>query len=469
VSFNQYQLSSGLEKALEKMNYTTATPIQEAALPAALEGSDIIGIAQTGTGKTAAFAIPMIQYCLANKGRQALVLAPTRELAAQIKDVIQQLSRFTPEIKTTLIVGGASMRAQLFSLEKKPCILIATPGRLMDHLSRRSVNLSKIGMLVLDEADRMLDMGFGPQIEEILEHITDDHQTLLFSATLPPKIKKLAEKLLKDPKHIAVNAPDATCTQVEQVSLEMSGSDKSDKLLEELQKAGLIKTLIFTRTKRGADRLHKFLKKNEMPSDCIHGDRSQSQRDRSIKDFRSGRTMLLVATDVASRGLDVDHIELVINYDLPQTREDYIHRIGRTGRAGQSGKAMSFITPEERGQWRMIQGEKEDRSGGGRQRRFGGGGGRGGRNSRFGGSGPRSFSDRSGAPSGRGGYRGNNPRGGDSRGPDSRGDSRGFQPRGERGEGSSSPAGNKFSRFRSKFWKKDSVNPSRPAPQRAAR
>lgn len=353
------------------MNYEKATPIQESAIPVALENRDIIGIAQTGTGKTAAFAIPMVEFCLKNPNKTALVLAPTRELAAQIREVVFQLTQFTRGIRSTLIVGGASMRFQFDQLRRNPSIIIATPGRLIDHLERQSVRLENTGLLVLDEADRMLDMGFGPQIDEILKKLPKERQSLLFSATLPPKIKKLAENLLQNPEHIEVTPPNTTSTQVEQSMLKVEGKEKSGKLLEELKSRNKAKILIFTRTKRGADRLHKFLKNNEMRSDCIHGDRSQSQRNRSIQDFRTGRSKILVATDVASRGLDVDKIEMVINYDLPQTREDYIHRIGRTGRAGLTGEALSFVTPEEHSHWKLLQGEKAEKEKRGFRKKFG--------------------------------------------------------------------------------------------------
>lgn len=361
-------LPERLKKALTKMNYETPTPIQEAAIPVALEGSDIVGLAQTGTGKTAAFAIPLVTQCILDPNKQMLVLAPTRELAAQIREVIVELSSFSNDVRSVLIVGGAMMRRQLQALERRPNIIVATPGRLMDHIQRGTVRLSNTSIVVLDEADRMLDMGFGPQIEEILEFLPKVRQTLLFSATLPPKIKKLSERYLNSPKFISVGTVDQANSKVEQTHIELPGGEKSLRLMEEI-KTRKVKTLVFTRTKRGADKLKKILERNGFDTACIHGDRSQPQRDKAIKNFKSGVCNIMVATDVASRGLDVDQIKLVVNYDLPETAEDYIHRIGRTGRAGETGLAISFVTKEEFSHWRYLQNPKGNKSPGPSQRR----------------------------------------------------------------------------------------------------
>ncbi len=254
-------LPERLKKALTKMNYETPTPIQEAAIPVALEGNDIVGLAQTGTGKTAAFAIPLVTQCILDPNKQMLVLAPTRELAAQIREVIVELSSFSNDVRSVLIVGGAMMRRQLQALERRPNIIVATPGRLMDHIQRGTVRLSNTSIVVLDEADRMLDMGFGPQIEEILEFLPKVRQTLLFSATLPPKIKKLSERYLNSPKFISVGTVDQANSKVEQTHIELPGGEKSLRLMEEI-KTRKVKTLVFTRTKRGADKLKKILGNN---------------------------------------------------------------------------------------------------------------------------------------------------------------------------------------------------------------
>ena len=350
--FTALNLSSDLMQALESMKYSTPTPIQAQAIPVGLEGRDLIGCAQTGTGKTAAFAIPMITALVNDPQKTALVLAPTRELAAQIVTVIEGLSRKTP-VKTALLIGGIPMGLQIRSLERRPRIIVATPGRLVDHLQRRTVSLSHVGVFVLDEADRMFDMGFQAQLNEILKHLPKQRQTMLFSATLPPDVMSLASKHLKDP--VRVNAGPAS-RPIEKITQEVrrtSHADKNKTLAHEISsRTGSV--LIFARTKARTDRVAKMLRNLGHDVDRIHGDRTQSQRTNALDGFRHGRFRILVATDIAARGIDVPHIEHVINYDLPQCSDDYVHRIGRTGRAGAGGSALALVTPEDEQQWREI-------------------------------------------------------------------------------------------------------------------
>jgi ATP-dependent RNA helicase RhlE len=352
-TFQELKLPLPLEKALQLMHFTVPTPIQAEAIPVALNHRDLIGCAQTGTGKTAAFCVPMISRLLKVPNRSSLVLVPTRELAVQIVEVLKKLTVTSPELKTALLIGGTSMQPQMRSLLKKPRILVATPGRLVDHLRRGSVSLSSLEILVLDEADRMLDMGFAPQLNEILRFIPKTRQTLLFSATLPSDIEKLASKWLKDPVRVTIGAVSQPAKKVAHTVVQTTGPGKNTVLLDELNaREGSI--LIFARTKHRTDRVAKYLASYGHPVTRIHGDRSQGQRNKAIDGFRSGEFRILVATDIAARGLDISHIAHVINYDLPQVAEDYIHRIGRTGRAGAAGQALSLLTPEDKQQWRSI-------------------------------------------------------------------------------------------------------------------
>lgn len=352
--FKDKALPLSLQQALSDMKFDKPTSIQEQAILPALDGQDILASAQTGTGKTAAFSIPLVAHAMKDKRKQFLILAPTRELAAQIRDVILDLTRHERSIRTVLLVGGAMMRRQLQQLKQRPSIIVATPGRLTDHLKRRSLSLDKCATLVLDEADRMLDMGFGPQIDDILEFVPKERQSLLFSATLPASIKKLAQRLMHEPLEIRIGDATRPADKVDQQMLEVKENNKQETLIEILEGED-VKTLVFVRTKRGADRLKMFLEKGRLNCTSIHGGRSQSQRERAISLFRSRRCNIMVATDVAARGLDVDGIELVINFDLPETPEDYIHRIGRTGRAEKTGRAISFVDGSETSHWKYIQ------------------------------------------------------------------------------------------------------------------
>ncbi|MBI5179745.1 MAG: DEAD/DEAH box helicase [Nitrospinae bacterium] len=352
-NFNELNLPKQLSAALAAMKYETPTPIQAKAIPAAMEGRDVMGCAQTGTGKTAAFSIPLITGLIANPQKTALILAPTRELAAQIADVLRQMTAKTPDIRSVLIIGGEAMGPQIRAVSRGVRIVVATPGRLVDHLQQGTISLKSVGYLVLDEADRMLDMGFAPQINKIVGTLPKERQTLLFSATLPQEITRLASKYMKQPVSVSAGENTRPAKAILQKMVETTHPKKGEILLSELT-ARQGSVLIFVRTKRGADRMAKMLFTRGFEATLIHGGRSQRQRFVALDGFRKGRYRILVATDVAARGLDVPHIAHVINYDLPQTAEDYVHRIGRTARAGAQGEALALVTPEDRGQWRMI-------------------------------------------------------------------------------------------------------------------
>jgi superfamily II DNA/RNA helicase len=339
--------------SLKLMQFTTPTPIQSQTIPPALQGSDVLGSAQTGTGKTAAYGIPLVAHVLAQPTNAALVLAPTRELAAQVLETINLLLGKHSEIKTSLLIGGDSMVKQLRQLQAKPRVVVGTPGRINDHLERGTLNLSHTNFLVLDETDRMLDMGFSAQLQEIVRYLPKVRQTLMFSATMAPEIVRIANTYLNDPVRIAVGSTTTPTAAITQEVVKTIEADKLGLLLELLEsRQGTV--IVFVKTKFGTERLALRLRKEGHDVDAIHGDLRQTKRDRVIKDFRAGKSRVLVATDVAARGLDIPHIECVVNYDLPQCPEDYIHRIGRTGRAGAQGHAMSLVTGQDFGKWRMI-------------------------------------------------------------------------------------------------------------------
>lgn len=346
-------LPQPLLRSLEQMQFVTPTPIQAQAIPPALEGRDILGSAQTGTGKTAAFSIPMIVKLLANPRSHALVMTPTRELATQVLDMIQKLLGKNSSIKTALLIGGDSMQKQLQQLRMRPRIIAGTPGRINDHLTRGTLMLNETDFLVLDETDRMLDMGFGVQLERIAKYLTAKRQTLLFSATLPNDIIKLSQKYVKDPVRVAVGSTSTPIAKIKQELIHTTEAEKYAHLVTQLdQRQGSI--LVFVKTKWGAEKLTGKLDKDEHSVDTIHGDLRQNKRDRVIHAFRNQKNRILVATDIAARGLDIPHIEHVINYDLPQSPEDYIHRIGRTARAGAEGSAVCLITPQDGAKWKAI-------------------------------------------------------------------------------------------------------------------
>jgi len=353
TTFDQFNLPPALNAALARMNYTAPTPIQEQAIPLGLEGRDILGSAQTGTGKTAAFSIPMITKILSSPRGTALVLTPTRELATQVLAVVTQLLGVRSFIPTVLLIGGDSMDKQVKQLRMRPRIIVGTPGRINDHLERGNLILHDTNFLVLDETDRMLDMGFGIQIDRIVKFLPKERQTLMFSATIPPEIAKMSAKYLKNPERIAVGSSHKPMAAITQEVLYVGEAGKYEELLTQLAKReGSI--IIFVKTKRGADRMAEKLNRSKHSADTIHGDLHQRKRERVIQNFRDMKFRILVATDIAARGLDISHIEHVINYDLPQCPEDYIHRIGRTARNGAEGSAICLISPEDGIKWREI-------------------------------------------------------------------------------------------------------------------
>jgi ATP-dependent RNA helicase DeaD len=353
-SFQQMGLPPTLVASIEKMNITVPTPIQAQTIPLALTNKDILGSAQTGTGKTLAFAIPLVCHLLNFPESAALVLVPTRELAEQVLTTIKKLIISYPAIRMALLIGGTPYFKQMQQLRARPRIIVGTPGRIIDHMQRNTVDFSQTGFLALDEADRMFDMGFGIQIEEIIKNLPRSRQTVMFSATMPQNIERLAAKYLNSPERISVGSSTQPLEKIKQEMIKVSEADKLDQLFDQLQKReGSI--IIFVKTKYGADDLTQLLIRQDYSAVAIHGDLRQRQRDFAIQDFRKGRYTIMVATDIAARGLDIPHIEHVINYDLPQCAEDYIHRIGRTGRAGKEGSALCMVTPQDRRKWDAIQ------------------------------------------------------------------------------------------------------------------
>ena len=352
-NFNLFKIENSLKNSINRMNFKEPTPIQSQAIPVALEGKDILRTAQTGTGKTLAFSIPLINKLILDKNAFALVTCPTRELATQVMDSIKNLISDNINIKTALLIGGESMQKQLRQLGKRARLIVGTPGRINDHLKRKSLNLSATKYLVLDETDRMLDMGFTPQIEMILKFVPKNHQTLLFSATLPKNIIRISERYLINPIRISVGSTTVPIAKIKQETLQVYKENKYDELIDQLlARKGSI--LVFVKTKRNADRMVKRLKEEDHSADAIHGDLRQNKRDRVINAFRKGIKRILVATDVAARGLDIPLIQHVINYDLPQVPEDYVHRIGRTARAGSEGSALTFLTRDDKSMWNSI-------------------------------------------------------------------------------------------------------------------
>jgi ATP-dependent RNA helicase RhlE len=465
IKFSELGLSGQVLRAVEKCGYDTPTPIQEAAIPPALAGKDLTGCAQTGTGKTAAFVLPMISRLHSSethpkdndedRGRRddnrrngyrggrsrgpsrpvrALVVTPTRELALQVAESVRTYGVGTG-IRSVAVYGGVAMGPQIDAFRRGVDIVIATPGRLLDHTNRRNLDLSKVEILVLDEADRMFDMGFINDVRKIVSETSDDRQTLLFSATMAPPIEKLAREIQRNPEMIEIGLRTNAAELVEQKICGVHGDAKIDLLLHVLRNEPAGRTVVFTRTKHRADKIARKLIQSKISAVAIHSNRSQAQRRKGLADFTSGRFQVLVATDVAARGLDVNNITHVINFDIPGTPEDYIHRIGRTGRAGVSGEAWTFISPEDRGGLASIErmiGRQIDRvevegvtheiaavsNRSGRSDRPFRGGGQGGRRNGSGRSGGGSGSGRSGSSRGgssRNGYRSSSESGGTSR------------------------------------------------------
>lgn len=348
MKFNELNISEPILKALDEVGYQEPTPIQQQAIPPVLEGRDVLGCAQTGTGKTAAFAVPILQNLSRPREKQAkgrpiraLILTPTRELALQIFENFEQYGKHT-ERTSAVIFGGVSQVPQVEQLKKGVDVLIATPGRLWDLMGQKQVSLTAVECFVLDEADRMLDMGFFPDVKRIIRALPEKRQTLLFSATMPPEIQGLADSLLTDPVHISVTPASTPVEAIHQSVYMVDRCNKRALLAHVIRERGAEQTLVFTRTKHGADRVARELKKNGISADSIHGDKSQGARQRALSDFKAGRISVLVATDIAARGIDISGLPLVINFDLPEIPETYVHRIGRTGRAGLEGTAISF-------------------------------------------------------------------------------------------------------------------------------
>ncbi len=353
TNFQSWGLPQSLVDSLERVEFITPTPIQQQAIPAALEGRDILGSAQTGTGKTGAFCIPLVARLLSVPQSSALILTPTRELAVQVIEALRSLLGKNSNVKTALLIGGESMPKQLQQLKTRPRVIVGTPGRINDHLSRGSLRLKETDFLVLDEIDRMLDMGFSIQLEKIIQHLPQERQTLMFSATMPSNIIAMSQKYLRDPLRIAVGSLNTPITKIKQEMIQVVEADKYTQLLSQLDKReGSI--LIFVKTKIGAEKLADRLRRQNHSADAIHGNLRQSKRDRVITDFRNCKFRIMVATDIAARGLDIRHIKIVINYDLPQCAEDYIHRVGRTARAGAEGSAISLITHADGAKLRAI-------------------------------------------------------------------------------------------------------------------
>jgi len=352
TDFSGLGIAPALLETLEKLKFKNPTPIQKQAIPIAIQGKDVVGIAQTGTGKTLAFGIPLIQRLQQIRG-QALVLVPTRELAIQVEKALYQIGSHLG-LRTAMIIGGASISSQVRAITKNPHIIVSTPGRLNDHLEQRRIKLNEVKIVVMDEADRMLDMGFTPQIKKIFAVIPSDRQTMLFSATMPVEIMKMATSYMKLPIRIEVAPPGTTAERVTQ-EIFIIPKDSKIRLVEKLLQQYRGTTLIFTRTKHGAKKLTRDIHDMGHSTTELHSNRSLNQRRESLDGFKSGKYRVLIATDIASRGIDVQGIELIINYDLPANAEDYVHRIGRTARAGSGGHAISFVSPDQRRELRDIE------------------------------------------------------------------------------------------------------------------
>lgn len=350
--FSDLGIAPSLFEALTYMKYTVPTPIQRQAIPVAIQGKDVVGIAQTGTGKTLAFGIPMIQRLAQVKGR-GLVIVPTRELALQVDESLAKVGRGLG-LRTAVLIGGAPIRMQVRALTQDPHIVIATPGRLIDHVDQRTFSLSTVSVVVLDEADRMLDMGFLPQITKIFNALPNERQTMLFSATMPPAIMQMAARYMQTPTRVEI-APTGTTSERITQEIFIVRKEVKSRLLETLLQQHMGVTLVFIKTKHGAAKLARTIRAMGHTAAEIHSNRSLSQRREALSGFKSGKYRVLVATDIAARGIDVTGIALVVNYDLPMSSEDYVHRIGRTARAGAGGHAISFVAPDQQKELRSIE------------------------------------------------------------------------------------------------------------------
>ncbi|MCM3713264.1 DEAD/DEAH box helicase [Halalkalibacter oceani] len=354
--FNDFQISDLIKRAIKDMGFEEPSPIQEKAIPVILEGGDVVGQAQTGTGKTAAFGIPIVDKVTADRYVQALILTPTRELAIQVSGELQKLSAYK-NIRTLPIYGGQSIGHQIRALKQGVQVAIGTPGRILDHLRRQTLKLDQVHTVVLDEADEMLDMGFVDDIEAILRQVNNERQTLLFSATMPPAIKKLSRKYMNSPKTVSINKGEVTAPLINQMYYKVLERNKIDSLCRIIDSEDVELGILFCRTKKGVAELTEALQARGYLADGLHGDLTQPQRDAVMKKFRDSSIEFLIATDVAARGIDVENVTHVINYDIPQDPESYVHRIGRTGRAGRKGLALTLVTPREMKHLRSIEQE----------------------------------------------------------------------------------------------------------------
>jgi superfamily II DNA/RNA helicase len=425
TSFTDFGLAEPILRALAEEKYETPTPIQAQTIPTALQGRDVIGIAQTGTGKTAAFALPILNHLTTKRLRpekkscRVLVLSPTRELSGQISDSFRAYGRHIRPLAVALAIGGVPINRQVRSLAHGVEVLVATPGRLLDLVNQRAVTLNQVEILVLDEADRMLDMGFIHDIKRVVAMLRKERQTLFFSATMPQEITRLADSMLIDPVRVAVTPQATTVERIAQRVIHTEKSGKPSLLVDVLKTEKTDRVLVFTRTKHGADKVVRGLEKNGFFAEAIHGNKSQNQRERVLADFRSGKLRILIATDIAARGIDVDGVSHVVNYDLPNIPESYVHRIGRTARAGADGVAISFCDQEEgvflRDIERMIRmtipasGERQPHRPAVQGGRGGRGNNNGGRNNQRGNGGGRNGGGHS---NGRGGHNGHRAHGG---------------------------------------------------------
>lgn len=356
LKFEELELSDNIKKSLSESGYTEATEIQSKAIPFILEGRDVIGQSQTGTGKTASYGLPMIEKIDVNSRKtQAIVLCPTRELAVQVTDELRKFLKYQENIKCLAIYGGQSIERQIMGLKKGVQIIVGTPGRVMDHMRRKTIKLNDLKMVVLDEADEMLNMGFEEDIETILKDVPESRQTVLFSATMNKRIMGITKKYLKNPKNIKIKAEELTVENIKQVSIELKSKMKDETVIRLLDVLQPKKAIVFCNTKRKVDDLIEILKAKGYKAESLHGDIKQMQRDRIMKNLKAGRINILVATDVAARGIDVKDLELVVNYDIPQEQEYYVHRIGRTGRNGENGVAYTLYTGKEKFKLRDIE------------------------------------------------------------------------------------------------------------------
>ncbi len=353
-SFNQLNLSSDSLKILKGLKFENPTPIQEKVIPVALQGNDVMGTAQTGSGKTLSYILPLVEKLRKNVNDKFLILAPTRELSEQVFSVAKIFLGHGKPFKAINLIGGKGIFSQINQLKKNPQIIIGTPGRINDLLERKSLSLSKCSIVVLDEMDRMLDMGFGYQVDKIMKQVNKNRQMIMLSATIPAQIRKVSSKYLNNPVNITIENNDVIETNIKQKVIKTIPNEKVDELINQIdQRKGSI--LIFAKTKIGVDKLVKKLKANSVKASALHGGMRQNKRSKIMQNFRDERFRILVATDIASRGLDVPHIEHIINYDMPQAPEDFIHRIGRTARAGSVGEAVSFLTQKDTRIWRSIE------------------------------------------------------------------------------------------------------------------